>query len=396
MPRYARLIWTGLLAATLGLLFGGTAALAAPNPCDFPTHASLSPQETAWKLFVAANCPANAGKVVWENWVEQLQLYPANAGSTALLAAPPRRLHGSPLAHALAARLAATRAAALPQLAPNTECGTMQAPPKNVVATQICEEVRLNPDAARFITGAGYQVRTAQAAAAQKGTDIEFPAPAVEIKVDWIPASDFSPAFTCASPPKGVRTEEIDGTCYAMAGIHISSKLLKNWLWATFEPQSLLTNPLRCVTFGACHDAWGSVPAISHGGAAGFTHQTPALQRLMRQAGLAPAYFNYRLDGAQTVFGTAAHPTLLGNSIIEGENVGMTAGTASCISCHSQSAIKGDGTDSLASLNATVGTRYTPPAGWVARDFVWSMAFACPDPTKTGAQACQASVAAAN
>src|SRR6185295_15978294 len=201
-------------------------------------------------------------------------------------------------------------------------CNPMAAPPTNssvkMVNTTICEEARQNPTTQAFIVKKGYQVRSGQAAAAKAGADIDFPGASIEVKVDWIPASDYSPAFTCKTPPAGVHVSMIDGECYAMAGMHISSKLLKDWIWATFEPQSLQANP-----------------------------------------------------------------TLLGNSIIEGENVGMTKGTASCISCHSVSSVEADaaGTDGIQFLPATgpVGPQFVVPAGWIARDFVWSLAVACPN-----------------
>jgi hypothetical protein len=379
------------LAAALGAgtCFLQTSAAAQSAACTFPTAPSSTPEETAWRLFVAAHCPTNGDKVVWENWVEQLQLYPATGGAAVAAAQAPKRLHGSPLARALASR--SRRLTAF--LAPDTECGLMRGAPPNVIpSATICEEVRLNPDAAGFLTGNSYQHRPGQTAAAQKGTDIEFPKPAIEVKVDWVPASDFTPPFSCSSPPTGVHVETIEGQCYAMAGIHISSKLLDNWLWATFEPQSMLTNPLRCITFGACNDPWGSNPATSNGGTAGFTQASPALQALMTQANLAPEFFNYRLDGAQVDFMAGGAPTHLGNSVIEGENVGMKMNEASCITGHSVSSIKNDGTDGfnvfLNLPDPPVGPEYKPPAGSIARDFVWSMGFACPDPTGTGEQTC--------
>jgi len=373
-------------ALTIAVLPSAAQAASAPNPCAFPTAPSATLEETAWRLFVAANCPANSGKVVWENWVEQSQLYPAVSGATAQLSETlPRRLHGSPLAMVLAKKGRNARLT----LVPSAECNAMNGPPKNVIAgATICEEAHLNPEAAAFVTQAGYQVRPGQTAAAQKGVDIEFPKDAIEVKVDWVPATDFAPAFTCAKPPPGVHVESVDGVCYAMAGIHISSKLLTNWVWATFEPQSMLTNPLRCITFVPCHDRWGSTPAVSSGGPTGFTHQTSAVHALMKQAGLAAEFFNYRLDGVQVNFtGPGGKPTYLGNSVIEGENVGMTHNTASCITCHSVSSIKTDGTDgaSLLSTATTVGPKYSLPAQFVARDFVWSMGLACPD---AGLRAC--------
>ena len=368
----------GLGVAIQSDLFAGSAVAApAPAACAFPTAPSKTPEETAWRLFVAANCPANAGKVVWENWIEQADLYPAGGGPAMMARRPGGRLHGSPLAIALAHHGQGQLA-----LTPATQCNAMRGPPKNVVATQICEEVHINPAAASDITKAGYQRRPAQAAAAQKGVDMQFTKPGIEVKVDWIPASDFNPAFSCTKPPAGVRTEMFGGVCYAMAGMHISSKLLKDWVWATFEPQSMLTNPLRCITFGPCHDGWGSVPAVSNGGTAGFTKQTLPVQQLMQQAKLAPAYSNYRLDGVQITFTTPdKKPTYLGNSVIEGENVGMTRNTASCITCHSVSTVKTDGTDGASFLGSasTVGAAFKPPAGWIARDFVWSLGLACPN-----------------
>ena len=357
-----------------------TASAAVPdaaNPCTFPTQMAATPEQTAWQLFVAATCPANGSQVVWENWIEQLNLYPASGQTGAKLnrRAGAKRLHGSPLAHAIAANV---RAQAV-ELAPSEECNAMQGPPSNVVkGATICEEARLNPSAQAFVTSNGYQVRPGQTKAAQQGTDIEFPAPGVELKADWIPGTDFNPPFTCNNPPQGVHVETIQGKCYALAGIHISSKLLKNWLWATFEPQNLTTNINRCVVLG-CNDPWGSTPATSNGT---FTQQTTALQSLMKQANLAPEWSNYRLDGAQTDFGTVTSPTLLGNSVIEGDNVGMDLKQASCITCHSVSSIKNDGTDGIVTLAAMptppVGPEFTPASGWIARDFAWSLGLACP------------------
>ncbi len=388
-----------LFALTLGSLTylvvgetGGmfpTPALAQSSACAFPTAVSPTMEETAWKLFVAANCSAGGTQLVWETWIEQSKLYPASGttGPTAA-AAPARRLHGSPLA----ARLAQVRRGLTAALTPSSQCNPMGGPPPNVKpGATICEEVHINPDAAGYVTGNGYQVRPGQEAAAQKGTDIEFPPSAIEIKVDWIPATDFATPFTCNNPPAGIHVDTIDGVCYAMAGMHISSKLLKNWLWATFEPQSMVTNPLRCITFGDCHDQWGSNPAVSSGGTAGFTQLTPALHDLMSEAKLAPEFLNYRLDGVQTEFTLpGGQPTYLGNSIIEGENVGMY-NTVSCITCHSVSSIENNGVDGITELNPMVGPQYKlPSSSWVYRDFAWSMGLACPQvPNGGGLQTCR-------
>ena len=355
-----------------------TVQAAGPSPaCTFPTQAAATPEQTAWQLFVAANCPANAKQVVWETWIEQSDLYPANGAADHALGRPEHRLHGSPLARAMEAHEKGPGV----ELVPNTQCNKMNGPPPNVKpGAIICEEARLSPESQQFVLSKGYQVRAGQTKAAQKGVDIQFPNGGIEVKVDWVPGTDFNPPFTCSNPPKGVRVESIGGVCYAMAGMHISSKLLKNWLWATFEPQNMQTNPLRCITFGSCKDPWGSNPAVSNGGASGFTRQTLTMARLMKEARLAPEFLNYRLDGTQTEFTNANNrPTYLGNSVIEGENVGMKKNTASCITCHSYSSIKNDGTDGIVNLpKVPIGPQYQIPSGWIARDFAWSMAFSCP------------------
>ena len=65
-------------------LFGTVVAEAATshsNPCAVPTEIGDSIEETAWQIWVAATCPVNDNQypfVVWENWIEQSQLYPTD------------------------------------------------------------------------------------------------------------------------------------------------------------------------------------------------------------------------------------------------------------------------------------------------------------------------------
>jgi hypothetical protein len=174
--------------------------------------------------------------------------------------------------------------------------------------------------------------------------------------------------------------------------MHLISKLTPNWLWATFEPQNMTTNPQRCVALG-CNDPWGSNPAYTQGGASGNTQLTSQLQSLMQSANLAPEWFNYRLDGVQMTFNNGpgnnqiATATLLGNSIIEGENAGVPMEQASCITCHSVSSVASNGADGISFLAAAfnpVGSQVAPPAAsgnckWITRDFVWSLLLAQPN-----------------
>jgi hypothetical protein len=102
----------------------------------------------------------------------------------------------------------------------------------------------------------------------------------------------------------------------------------------------------------------------------------------MTAANLAPEWKNYRLDGVQTSFTEDGKPTLLGNSIIEGENTGVPLEQSSCITCHALSAIKTDGTDGstfFRTMPHPIGDPEPLPPNWIRRDFVWSLVEACPD-----------------
>jgi hypothetical protein len=378
-------------------------ALQDSSACTPPTQMASTPEQTAWQLFVAATCPVNSSKypyVVWENWIEQSDLYKPPSAKGGVSAAAQHRLHGSPLAAARAsrgnARLALGAGVGLPQLA-NQNCNS-----KTASGRTICEEVRLNPDAQKYITSTagGLQMRANQAKLAASAGTIAFTAPSVEIKADWIQY----PAATCSNPPQGVHVELIGKYCYALAGMHLISKLAPNWIWATFEPQNLTTNPKRCVELG-CNDPFGSNPPYSQGGASGNTQLTPALQQLMTSAHLAQEWFNYRLDGVQMNFVNSgnnqiATATLLGNSIIEGDNVGMPMQQASCITCHSVSSVASNGEDGIGFLGAAfnpVGSAVAPLAKsgscqWIDRDFVWSLLLAYP----TGPSSCGTGATAAH
>ncbi len=365
----------------LFLVETASASPQAPNSaCILPTQGpdpndAQAVAKTAWQIFVAVNCQANSSQLVWETWTEQFDIFTSPTQQ-----AVPHRLHGSPLARIVAAQL---HPSALPTLTPDSGCQPMANAPDNMPNSntkthvgQFCEEVHLDPTAKAYVLQNGYETRSGQIHAVTSHATIDFPSTAVEVKADWLPASDFSPAqFSCTDPPQGLHTEVIDGGCYALVGMHISSKLLPNWLWATFEPQSSITNPQRCSLqlFGPCNDPFGSNPARSSGRS---TELTPALTALMKQAGLAPEFLNYRLDGGQAVFGSTQHPTLLGNSIIEGEAVGLTKGQASCITCHSISMINAAGKENPSKV---VGPEPAIPSGYIRRDFAWSLGEACPN-----------------
>jgi hypothetical protein len=369
-----------LAFAVLGTGISGASAQL--NPCAVPNEIGNSIEETAWQLWVAATCPVNDNQypfVVWENWIEQSQLYPAdpsqglkvpNAGATT----PGHIVHESPLALAINPKLSTTVPGPIGQ--PDTNCNKAQTPPPGQTGLTICEEVRENGATEDYIAGTNLWNRTGQTNAALNRVNIQFPRPAIEIKSDWILLSSIG--LDCGNLPLGftdsIHVETINGNCFALAGMHLISKLLDQWIWATFEPQNSITNPNRCKVLG-CTDPFGSKPAVTRGAP---TQLTKKLAQLMDAANLAPEWRNYRLDAVQTDF---LVPKLLGNSVIEGENAGVPLTQASCITCHAVSSVNNMGTDGITLLNSNpVGPPAPLPSkAWIRRDFVWSLSEACPN-----------------
>lgn len=355
------------------------------NPCAAPNRIMSSIEETAWRLWIAATCPVNQNQypyVVWENWIEQDQLYPLDPNSglklpnagTSQTTRP--TLHASPLTLVKNPNLGSIVPGLLGGADQN--CNKAATPPDNQPNLVICEEVREGGATEDYIAGTNMWNRGGQQKLAAARADIEFPAASVEIKADWIQLSSIG--IDCNNLPPGftqsIHVEMIHGNCFALAGMHFISKLLKQWIWATFEPQNPITNPARCKVLG-CEDAFGSVPARTHGA---NTQLSRRLEKLMDAANLAPEWKNYRLDGVQIFFTENWKPTLLGNSIIEGENAGVPLNESSCITCHALSSVKSDGTDGITLLNSNPVGRPDPlpSRDWIRRDFVWSLFEACP------------------
>jgi hypothetical protein len=259
-----------------------------------------------------------------------------------------------------------------------------------------CEEVFANPDEADFVK----TNNLITAAGQKKYGNVTVPAPGLEIKVDWVPMSAFVQPFSC--PDNNVYTETIVFTspsgqqlppqCYALVGVHISSKILPNWLWATFEPNYATTNPNRCnpKLYSMCYDPWGTLTKQPYGPGASVK-QNPVLATLMARAGLNTVFNNYRLTGAQTEFVNAqGTPIPLGNSFTE-FNAFVSPGQASCITCHNYAYLgtatfagplqnfpsQGDNWPSTgyACNQQRPTASCLPPTGqtWTSQDFSWML-----------------------
>jgi len=383
--------------AALTVLVAATALVAPSAAQQLPTRPKPSDLHFtfvayAWGLFVQAMKPSGntSAPLVFETWQEQCQLQPALCGQGVAAAAPEgggkvRRAHGSFLASRLGKDLGLTIGGHDPAVG----CGQMNVggfpgiPATNVAqGATFCEEVFTNPAESTFITNNKLITLAAQEAYG----NVTFPWQAVEIKVDWVPMSSFVNPFSC--PDKNVYTETIQFAgqqpqCYALVSVHISSKALPDWLWATFEPNYAKTNPNRCKPnlYNLCYDPWGTTSKQPYGPGANVK-QSQGLKKLMALAKLNPAFNNYFLTGVQTQFVNAqGTPIPLGNSFTE-YNAGVPPGKASCITCHNYAFA---GTTNVGfPLNGWPFTGYAcnqpnakvsclPPSGqnWTSEDFSW-------------------------
>jgi hypothetical protein len=310
-------------------------------------------------------------------------------------------------------------------------------PPRPLRAGENVEETRRNKAAFDFIVGNNlYKVTGLQSAFAKFAQDhklLAFPSDAIEVKANWFPVESPDdptksgiPGYS-GSPNDAAQFYHVntaaDGKRYALVAMHVISKMVPNWTWATFEHQN---NPGRCEFIG-CRDAFGATQAFvspdttvpdpndsSYNNPANNPTpyppcaKTPALDALFGAASIDPAFKNYCLKGSQADFMDASGmPVRLGNSITE-ETFDFQA---SCMSCHGRAAFGPDGSaTSVAGFDnvtgaplgpihgewywtTNIGGPWAPAAmplvgiqmvpGAVSADFVWSVPFCAIDDTKT-------------
>jgi len=336
-----------------------------------PSFSSL-----AWGIFMEAMGSNPDGSLTFESWTEECQLNPNMVGcpSAAKLAAAKAAGTGK-------VRLLHGGATARSRKIPGSDCGGMittpvggyPAPSNLTKNAMFCEEVFVSPPEAIFVKNFALTTLLGQQTYGNEHTrTINFPGTglneirtdldSVEVKLDWVPASSFKkPTFACPDPTNTLYTQTINGTCYALVGVHITSKVMPTWLWATFEPASKITNPNRCdpKLYGKCFDPWGTTSSEPYG--KGQTpQQSEELRQAMDTAHLHPAFRNYFLTGVQTQFvDYYGKPTRLGNSFVE-FNQGVAPGKSSCITCHQYAHFDGKRT----AQGAPENNFGKPPHGW--------------------------------
>jgi hypothetical protein len=320
-----------------------TAALAAQTnaqPAADPDPELNNPDKSAWALFVLVNKPAATpaqNNSVFETWAANEDTFQPNPKFPGA-AAPPAC--GTQQVAALVTPTASPKilnVPALEALAPRPP-GVQPRVVPGATEDQPSEEVRRNQAAFDFIVCNKFQTKAGLRAAFVAGQPISFPLDAIEVKANWKPVGNRSPT------EYHVNTAS-DGKRYALVAMHIISKKVPNWTWATFEHKD---NPGRCDFIG-CHDHFGATvqdvdPHQAPAGRYDPCVKSPALKKMFSDAGLPPLWENYCLKGTQVDFTTATGvPTRLGNSVTEDG----FADTSSCMTCHSRSAFNATGRPAL-------------------------------------------------
>ena len=327
-----------------------------------PDHdpAMNNPDQTNWQLFVQVVTPALSqgnNNAAFETWASDEDTFKANA--TFPTALTPKVLKVPALI-----RLAPRKRGLQPHV---TVGGT--------------EEVRRNNASFDFIVNNKLNTVSGLKAAFTAKKPISFPVDSIEVKANWKPVT---PGLNTSL--YHINTAS-DGKQYALVSMHIISKMVPNWTWATFEHKD---NVGRC-DFMGCRDSFGATVAVvapktPTGGSYPACDKTPALKAMFAKANLPAEYDNYCLNGSQVDFITSTGlTTLLGNSVTEDGFVS----TSSCMTCHSQAAVTSMGASAFQNGGVTAqgSPNGAPLASWfwnnpgksnqtqknLQMDFVWAI-----------------------
>jgi len=339
--------------AELTALFGDDAKAKAKLEAD--------PATFAWLLFAYLDWPATAGErgvpdpsahlgadapVVWETWKEVHETYLAGG------AKPPPWKDGGPKGP--------------PTLSTAEIDGKTLT---DVDGNPVTYTVRLNQGTFDYLLGRGLYAVAGQVALRKAGAQpVAFPPGAIEVKASWRildPVKDKDRLdhylVTKALLPQQGGAPPLTVTV-GLTGLHITSKLVPQWAWITFEQ-------------------------VDNAETTGVTAKLPidpaaaAANQRFQQALAGTPLASYRLMGVQTAFTDGGKPTLLANTQIET----YFQTSSSCITCHALASIGPSAKPRFelfhlvaGNLEGYVGDPPAAPFGpgpdqYVKLDFVWSM-----------------------
>jgi len=270
--------------------------------CSNPTAASNAslaqsdPMSFGWNLFLSINCPAQSGPaqpVLWETWKPNYAVYlPGGKPPAPWGTLPPRVLLDQP----------------------EIDGFTLL----DKTGKPILLEIRMNKPTFDYVVQRQLYSKAAQLKFFNDPTSapIAFPTDSLEIKAAWL---ILTPGDPRNSGYYTIQSSYVDGngqTHNILAGLtalHITSKVVPNWFWTTFEQ---VDNQVRTEA-----PATVLIP--------------PDVQKFndMMHAALPPGsvWRNYNMRGTQIAFTNPdGSPTILSNTQIETR----FQLSSSCITCH--------------------------------------------------------------
>jgi hypothetical protein len=367
---------------------GATAQAAS---AEVPNPAMAAPDQTAWQLFAAAVAPA--GEVsTFESWASDHDTFQPNATWPTGAAAsdgldlrpsliPAVRRMGAAAADPDGPELIAAPAGLVAPTVDsgdgNQSVGAGSAPPTPAPDTEpgsvASEEVRRNKPAFDFIVSNKLNARSGLKAAFAANMVVNFPTDSIEVKTNWLPVDQVGKFYPGLSGPVEQNfyvANDTKGQPHALIAMHVISKQVPNWTWATFEHQA---NPGRCDFIG-CRDTYGAAtawqPPANNGAANQGTvyancGKTQAVQRLLSGANVAAVFGNYCLKGSQTDFiDNEGFAVRLANSVTEWSFVDE----GSCMTCHGMANFGADGTPTTGG-----GFDPNPHVGAIDPTYYWSI-----------------------
>jgi len=224
------------------------------------------------------------------------------------------------------------------------------------------EEVRRNRTSFDFIVQHNLYKKSGLKAAF--GSSISFPVGSIELKMMWLPIDQIPGVPQQDAPTLFHIVQTPSNGPWALLSMHIISKAVPNWTWATFEHK---LNQGRCDVLG-CKDAFGAqTPYVPPNAQAEETYpdcaKSPALIRLLAEANIEEVFANYCLKGSQVDFtDNTGLATRLGNSLMEGSILA----SSSCMTCHASASFSQDGVNRSSGIVNGVG-----PLGPIQPNWYW-------------------------
>jgi hypothetical protein len=360
----------------------------------------LNSDHVSWQHFVRLVAPVNATQAQFETWASDIDIYTTTPAWPSPAQARVKKMQPSLLQRSRAPH--ASRGAvtiddhscakvASPGNFPIADSKASRRAAPSIAQPCFAEEVRRNRPSYDYIVGNKLNTRPGLKKAYHKASTsdwrVSLPVDAVEVKADWLPLQTLidwlannQVTLSAAQVRKKYYTTVSGGQRYALVSLHVNSKEIPNWVWASFEHQD---NPGRCDTMG-CHDGFGATtatiaPALNANTQYGSCSKLPELKKMFKEAKLAGVWDNYCLKASQIDFVAAnGAPLMLGDSFTERIAAGVPINQSSCIACHATAAINKDGSPYVTALNADLAPMgaVTLPPDVVAVDFIWGILFA--------------------